>query len=313
MIVRTATRIQDLDDYLTGTLTSGFGLAWNGSAWTPTDLVGQGVLLAPAASARNVIQPTGAAVVPLTTKGASGQSANLYEARSFGNVLLAAIDAGGSGLFGSRVYVGTTTAGDFPATGDLCIEGAASAGNPTIYMKSASGASHYVQWIFGSALSGNGYAEIAKYDPSAAGAYAAILSIHNNVSPIVLTTDSGAGSRPDVYVDNGGMVSIGGTAPTRQLECIGHIAIITAGYGLQVKEGSNAKMGTATLVTGTKVVSTTAVTANSRILLTVQSLGTISAPVPIAVTARTAGTSFTITSSDATDTSVVAWMIVEPA
>ena len=81
---------------------------------------------------------------------------------------------------------------------------------------------------------------------------------------------------------------------------------------LVVAEGTNATMGTATLVTGTKVVSTTAVTANSRIHLTVQSLGTVTAPTAVAVTARTAGTSFTITSADATDTSVVAWLIVEP-
>ena len=47
------------------------------------------------------------------------------------------------------------------------------------------------------------------------------------------------------------------------------------GKGLQVKEGSNAKQGTATLVAGTVTVSDTAVTANSRILLTAQSLGTV--------------------------------------
>jgi hypothetical protein len=86
-----------------------------------------------------------------------------------------------------------------------------------------------------------------------------------------------------------------------------------AGGGLYLKEGTNATMGTATLVTGVKVVNTTKVTANSRIFLTTQSLGTVAAPKAVAVTARTAGTSFTITSADATDTSVIAWMIVEPS
>lgn len=55
------------------------------------------------------------------------------------------------------------------------------------------------------------------------------------------------------------------------------------------------------------------VSANTRILLSVQSLGTVTAPKAIAVTARTAGASFTITSADATDTSVVAWELIEPA
>lgn len=70
--------------------------------------------------------------------------------------------------------------------------------------------------------------------------------------------------------------------------------------------------GVATLAAGTVTVSTTKVTANSRIMLTVQSLGTVTAPKAVAITARTASTSFTITSADATDTSVVAWQIIEP-
>lgn len=92
-----------------------------------------------------------------------------------------------------------------------------------------------------------------------------------------------------------------------------NLKIVTAGKGLFVKEGSNATMGVATLSGGTVVVSTTAVTASSRIQLTIQSLGTVAAPKAIGVTARTGGTSFTITSADATDTSVVAWILVEPA
>ncbi|MGW7688834.1 hypothetical protein ACWGMA_08060 [Streptomyces asiaticus] len=89
------------------------------------------------------------------------------------------------------------------------------------------------------------------------------------------------------------------------------LRIATAGRGLMVAEGSNAKMGTATLTAGTATVSTTAVTANSRIFLTNQALGGTAGF--LRVSARTAGTSFTITSSSGSDTSVVAWMLVEPA
>lgn len=87
--------------------------------------------------------------------------------------------------------------------------------------------------------------------------------------------------------------------------------VVTAGRGLKVAEGSNAKQGTATLVAGTVTVANTSVTGTSRILLTAQSLGTVTAPKALAVTARTAGTSFTITSADNTDTSVVAYEIFE--
>lgn len=92
-----------------------------------------------------------------------------------------------------------------------------------------------------------------------------------------------------------------------------NLKLTTAGNGLYVKEGTNATMGIATLVAGTVVVNTNKVTANSRIFLTVQSLGTVAVATPIAITARVAGTSFTITSSGITDTSVVAWQITEPA
>lgn len=92
-----------------------------------------------------------------------------------------------------------------------------------------------------------------------------------------------------------------------------NLEVVTAGQGLRVKEGSNAKQGASTLVSGSVVVANTSVTATSRIFLTVQSLGTVTTPKSIAVTARSAGVSFTITSEDATDTSVVAWEIFEPA
>ncbi len=72
--------------------------------------------------------------------------------------------------------------------------------------------------------------------------------------------------------------------------------------------GAGAVIGSAVLVTGTKTVSTTAVTASSLIFLTnglvggtvgILSIGTI-----------TAGTSFVINSSSGTDTSTVNWWIV---
>ena len=106
-----------------------------------------------------------------------------------------------------------------------------------------------------------------------------------------------------------------GAAPTEKLQVTpaGQLALQVAGQGISIKEGSNAKMGTATLVAGTVVVNTTAFTANSRIFLMYQSFGTITLPSSLGVSARTAGTSFTITSAAVTDTSVVGWVILEPS
>jgi hypothetical protein len=125
--------------------------------------------------------------------------------------------------------------------------------------------------------------------------------------------DNAGGSVGERFtIDQAGLVGINQAIPLKRLDVTGDIAVNTAGNGLYVKEGTNATMGVAVLVTGVKVVSTTKVTANSRIFLTVQVLGTVAAPKAIAVTARTAGTSFTITSSDATDTSSIGWLIIEP-
>lgn len=86
---------------------------------------------------------------------------------------------------------------------------------------------------------------------------------------------------------------------------------VRATAGLRVSEGANAKQGVSTLAAGTVTVANTSVTATSRIFLTSQSDGgTVGF---LRVSARTAGTSFVITSSSGTDTSVVAWQIFEPA
>jgi len=89
----------------------------------------------------------------------------------------------------------------------------------------------------------------------------------------------------------------------------GNLLISTLGKGLQVKTGTNSKIGTAVLVAGTKTVANTSVTANSLIFLTSQADG--GTPGFVRVTAKTATTSFVITSSSVLDTSTVAWMIVE--
>lgn len=88
--------------------------------------------------------------------------------------------------------------------------------------------------------------------------------------------------------------------------------ITGVGSGLKVAEGTNGMQGRVTLVAGTATVANVNVNGFSEIFLTAQSLGTVSTPQALAVTARTNGTSFTITSASASDTSVVAYEIFQP-
>lgn len=73
---------------------------------------------------------------------------------------------------------------------------------------------------------------------------------------------------------------------------------------------STSVSGNATLAAGTVTVWTNAVTANSVILLTVGTLGTVTIPQVIHWTNKVPGTSFDIVSANNTDTSVVSWMII---
>jgi hypothetical protein len=86
--------------------------------------------------------------------------------------------------------------------------------------------------------------------------------------------------------------------------------INTVGRGLQIKEGSNARMGQATLVAGSVTVNNTTVTGSTRIFLSCASRGGTQGFLDISTV--TVGTSFTIRSSNGADTSVINWLLIEP-
>lgn len=106
---------------------------------------------------------------------------------------------------------------------------------------------------------------------------------------------------------SGGNVGIGSTNPTDKLEVAGNVALNTAGNKLKIAIGSNASIGlSAAMTAGTITINTTAVTANSIIMLTPVGAGSGQ----ISLGTKTAGTSFVINSSDGADTRQVQWWIV---
>lgn len=114
-------------------------------------------------------------------------------------------------------------------------------------------------------------------------------------------------------VNNTGNFLLGAAAEvgSGKLQVTGDISAVALGFGYRVREGANGKQGSAVLVAGVVTINTTNVTANSRILLTSQVDG--GAPGFLRVSSRVVGTSFTVTSSMATDTSTIAYEIFEPA
>lgn len=113
-------------DLTQGGATASQVLSWNGSAWAPTTLPAgvtdhgalsgladddhtQYLVLAPGDSARNVIQPSGAAIKPLVVKGAASQSANLLELQNSAGTALAYMNPSGT-IYAPNGYPGTTPA-----------------------------------------------------------------------------------------------------------------------------------------------------------------------------------------------------------
>lgn len=88
---------------------------------------------------------------------------------------------------------------------------------------------------------------------------------------------------------------------------------IAGATGVHLAEGSNRRMGNSSLSGGTVTISNTSVTATTRIFLTKQSSGTPVATGTVRISAVVPGTSFTITSDNAADTSDIAWVMFEPA
>ena len=127
-----------------------------------------------------------------------------------------------------------------------------------------------------------------------------------------LGIDTDASGNPQFQLGPGNAsvdVSFGRYAAHKLSVLTADLDIGSVGRGLQIAEGSNARMGTAVLAAGTVTVANTSVTANTRIFLTGQSALNAG---ELSISVRTAGTSFTIVSSNAADTRTVAYLLIEP-
>lgn len=128
----------------------------------------------------------------------------------------------------------------------------------------------------------------------------------------LLLTPKGAGG---VTVTTGALIATAGAITATN----GNISMGTAGNGLRVKEGANARMGQATLIAGSKVVANTSVAATTRIFLTRSSINGSAAIGSLSAGTITPGVSFVIDALNtaapagviAADVSIVNWFLVE--
>ena len=127
---------------------------------------------------------------------------------------------------------------------------------------------------------------------------------------LIVTNSGGTTSTAALVVRDDSRVGVGTNAPAEKLSVAGNVELTTAGNKLKIATGSNASMGTATLVAGTVTVSTTAVATGSTIFLTCNTPGGVQGFLSAPAASITNATSFVINSSNVADTSTVNWLII---
>lgn len=156
-------------------------------------------------------------------------------------------------------------------------------------------------------------ATISVTGPSA-GTNATITNSHGLYIPTIAlagTVTNGYGLTVNAPT-NGGTINAAINASGDVLIASGNLKINTAGNGLLIKSGSNARIGTGTLSGGTLTVSNSSVTANTRVFLQDTTSGSLVNVGSLTVVTN-AGSNFVVTSSNALDTSTFNWMLVESA
>lgn len=152
------------------------------------------------------------------------------------------------------------------------------------------------------------------------GALTAVGTININSSGAAVTTIGTGGTGATNIGNATGNTAVTGsltasTTLTATLGAItatnGNLVLNTAGNKVSIATGANASIGTSEAMTaGSVTISTTAVTASSKIFLTANTPGGTQGELSAPTASIVAGTSFVINSSSNTDTSTVNWWIV---
>jgi hypothetical protein len=127
-----------------------------------------------------------------------------------------------------------------------------------------------------------------------------------NLSEVVVLNGGSGHHVRGVFGDNANnvvRVAAGASAVVRDVDSVNSTTDVN-------NAGTILNRGRDTLVAGTKTINTALARTNSRIVIQLEALGTVATPKALGVTARVNGTSFTVTSADATDTSTFSWEIL---
>lgn len=128
---------------------------------------------------------------------------------------------------------------------------------------------------------------------------------------INIAAQSGATSSYAFASAAGNLHGFGTLTPTEVVDVTGNIQLNTAGNGIRIKSGSNARIGNSVMVSGTVVVVNTSVTSNT--IISLSAIGTgVSQPNAGSLSySINPGVGFTIYSTSSLDSRVVNWVLFE--
>ena len=229
--------------------------------------------------------------------------------------------SGATGAFGAT---GSGTVVDITGgTGGVAIFRMIRSGQPTIGFRNSGGLLMFdetsIQPLFKAIWSGSSSVFRIGSDTGTAPAFS-VLAGHQSSgtdvagSGLLIQAGSGTGSGSTtgttVAIQTPNAGSSGSSVQSQTARATFGSSGVNIGPGADGTYFQRIKHGTAVLVSGAVTVSDSSITANSRIILTSQVGG--GTPGWLRVSARSAGVSFTITSSSGTDTSTVGYLVIEP-
>lgn len=253
-------------------------------------------------------------VVGLTVKGATTQTGDLQQWQNSAGGVLAYVDSGGvyrSAGANNRMVLRETQSGN--SFGTFVFENDTGVGSNFTVGGSARGnygvaSANRATWYTGNAAGIGIMADGGTINFFANGAFTTLTGTAVNLgAPVSPTVATSIGLKVRGFTSQ--------TADLQQWQnSAGTVLAFVDAAGavktpsLKITEGTNAKQGVATLTAGTVTVTNTSALTASRIHLTGQDNNVTGA---LRVSARVSGTSFTITSSNAGDSGVVAYTIID--
>jgi parallel beta-helix repeat protein len=260
----------------------------------------------------NVDASTASAATGLNIKSAAASGGVALSVLSSGTNESLKIDAKGSGAItinGVSTTSTTVTIGNSTANGGMNVNGTTTVQGGLLVVK-RSQANAFVVGPNGTtnpSFSVNSGATSAatglNVTSAAAGGGVAIAAISSGATENVTLDALGSGTFK-INATATGAITLGQSTTVN-----GNLTLGTAGNKLVITTGSNASAGTGTLSGGAVTIATTAVTANSLIFLTNTNPSSTNVGV-LQVSAKTAGTSFVVSSTNAADASTFNWLIV---